>query len=93
MNPAYTKRTYAEGIDIHKAGLDNFTGMTQDGKPVSAGCLLIDINQWDEFIGHFKNKDQRDNKVGVIVSRSYSSPRIPNYLKYYPYKYVDGMYK
>lgn len=91
-NPAHPNRTNAIGINIHKAGRENVTGMTQDGDPISAGCMLIDINQWDEFIGHFNNDHQRNNTVGVIISRSSSSPIRPTYLKYYPYKYVDGMY-
>jgi|GEM_PF-6884824 len=48
--------------------------------------------QWDEFIGHFNNEQQRNNTVGVIISRSNSSPSLPTYLMYYPYKYIDGMY-
>lgn len=73
-NPAHPDRTYAEGINIHKAGRNNLTGMTQKDTPVSAGCLLIDRNNWDDFIGNFNNTNQKDNVVSVTVSRTLSSP-------------------
>lgn len=68
------KRAYAKGIDIHRAGIDNFTGLVNGKQPVSAGCLLIDINRWDEFIGLFNNKLQKNNTVSISLSRSLSSP-------------------
>jgi RHS repeat-associated protein len=74
-NPAYSDgRTYATGINIHKAGIDNFTGVGRDGRPVSAGCILIDIDNWSSFIGHFNNDAQRNNTVSVSISRTYSTP-------------------
>ena len=74
-NPAYTDgRTYAAGINIHKPGRDNLTGLTVKKMPISAGCLLIDINSWDRFIGHFEAEDQKNNTVSVTVSRSLSEP-------------------
>ncbi len=74
-NPAYTDgRTYAAGINIHKPGENNLTGLTVKKRPISAGCLLIDINSWNRFIGHFEAEDQKNNTVSVTVSRSLSEP-------------------
>ena len=73
-NPAHPDRDYAEGINIHKPGSNNLTSKTTDGRPISAGCLLIDINRWEEFIGHFNNSEQKSNVVGVAVSRSQYRP-------------------
>jgi hypothetical protein len=74
-NPAYSDgRTYATGINIHKAGQNNFTGVGKYGKPVSAGCILIDINNWSSFIGHFNNDAQKNNTVSVSISRTYRKP-------------------
>lgn len=75
-NPAYTDgRTYAKGIDIHKAGISNYTGTTNSGKNgVSEGCLLIDVNNWTNFIGLFNNSAQKSNTISVTVSKTCSSP-------------------
>ncbi|HOL74254.1 MAG TPA: RHS repeat-associated core domain-containing protein [Bacteroidales bacterium] len=74
-NPAYSDgRTYATGINIHKAGKKNFTGVDMYRKPVSAGCILIDINNWSSFIGHFNNDAQKNNTVSVSISRTYRKP-------------------
>ena len=74
-NPAYTDgRTYAVGINIHKPGINNLTGMITKKRPISAGCLLVDINSWTRFIGHFEAEDQKNNTVSVTVSRSLSEP-------------------
>jgi RHS repeat-associated protein len=79
-NPAHPNRTYAEGINIHKPGLNNTTGMTRSGSPISAGCLLIDRNNWDNFIGIFDTETQRANTVSVTVSRSMATPANVNRL-------------
>ena len=85
-NPA-TGTDFAAGVNIHKAGNNNFTGM--DGnKPVSAACALIDRNNWDEFINHFNNDGQYKNKVGIFISRSFVLWQYPEYhsnLKYVNY--------
>lgn len=74
-NPAYTDgRTYAAGINIHKPGINNLTGVGRNKNPISAGCLLVDINSWNRFIGHFEAEDQKNNTVSVTVSRSLSEP-------------------
>ena len=74
-NPAYTDgRTYAAGINIHKPGENNLTGLTVKKRPISAGGLLVDINSWNRFIGHFEAEDQKNNTVSVTVSRSLSEP-------------------
>ena len=84
VNPAYDDgRTYATGIDIHKAGRDNYTGEYWSSKlgrmaGVSEGCLLIDKNRWGEFIGMFNNSEQKSNTISVTVSRTMSAPTNQN---------------
>ena len=69
-NPAYKDhRTYASGIDIHKPGSNNFTGIGSTG-PVSEGCLLIDGGRWQEFLNCFSPKTE----ISVTVSRTMSRP-------------------
>ncbi len=78
-NPAYDDdRTYASGINIHKAGVNNKTGMTTTGSPISAGCSLIDRENWNSFIGIFNTDAQKNNKVSVTISRTYSVPTNQN---------------
>ena len=79
-NPAHPDRTYAEGINIHKPGLNNLTGLTSTGTAISQGCLLIDRNSWSDFIGNFDTDAQRANTVSVIVSRSMARPANVNRL-------------
>ena len=90
LNPAHPNRTYAEGINIHKPGLYNFTGITKAGIAISEGCLLINRYRWDNFIGVFDTVGQRSNKVSVIVSRSKKSPvsHVPTFPKF-SYKPLD----
>ena len=73
-NPAHPERTYAEGINIHKPGRNNLTGMTSAGAAISQGCLLIDRNSWSDFIGNFDTDTQRTNTISVTVSRSLATP-------------------
>ncbi|NLJ40797.1 MAG: RHS repeat-associated core domain-containing protein, partial [Clostridiales bacterium] len=73
-NPAHPDRTYAADINIHKPGLNNLTGLTTKGAAVSQGCLLIDRNEWTNFIGIFNNDSQKSNTVSVTVSRTLSTP-------------------
>ncbi|MFV0545958.1 MAG: RHS repeat-associated core domain-containing protein, partial [Bacteroides sp.] len=73
-NPAHPTRTYAEGINIHKPGLNNLTGLMRSGSAVSQGCLLIDRNNWSNFIGNFNTDTQRANIVSITVSRSLATP-------------------
>ena len=87
-NPAYKDgRTSAEGIDIHRAGEENVTKARYSSAAISAGCLLIDVHSWDKFIGLFNNDSQSGNKVGVIVSRTHTSPSYPNYDPNMMFKY------
>ena len=73
-NPAFSDgRTYAQGINIHKAGSKDLTGQAKNGSYISQGCLLISRTEWNSFIGHFANKSQRNNIVSVSVSRSVST--------------------
>src|SRR5690606_29088685 len=79
-NPAFSDgRTYAKGINIHKPGINNQTGMTRSGSPISAGYSLIDLNSWDNFIGLFDNDAQRNYVIGVTMSRTYAQPVISKY--------------
>lgn len=65
----------ATGIDIHKAGASNYTGTLGDGtKGVSQCCLLIDINNWSDFIGIFNNSSQKSKTASISVSRSMATP-------------------
>jgi len=49
-NPSRTDQAWkAEHIHIHKAGLDNFTGVGQNGKAVSEGCTVIARDQYEDF--------------------------------------------
>ena len=59
----------AIGINIHKAGWNNKTGPTNNGKWVSKGCILIDRSRWDSFIGIFYTPKQMNNVVGIIKLR------------------------
>ena len=52
-NPAHPNLNYIQGADIHKAGLNNLTGMTRDGNAISKACFLIDRSRWDEFMTLF----------------------------------------
>ncbi len=61
--------TYAKYINIHKAGINNYTGITENGTGVSEGCLLIDRNSWTEFIKNFYQNSQENNIIGVIIRR------------------------
>ena len=56
---------FAYGINIHKPGLNNKTGVTTDGKPISMGCLLIDRTRWNEFINLFP----KNTLIGVTIKR------------------------
>ena len=66
-NPSNKKTTKAAGINIHKPGRNNLTGMTKSKKPVSMGCFLIDQNKWTKFISIFTA--YHDKLVGIIVNR------------------------
>lgn len=68
-NPAHPKTTKATGINIHRHGLYNKTGITNDKRPISEGCLLIDRSKWNSFISIFDNPTQKNNVIGVIVQR------------------------
>ena len=67
-NPRHPERDYAEGINIHKAGINNYTGVTKNGSGVSEGCFLIDRNKWNDFINLFLNSSKQ-SVVGVILQR------------------------
>ena len=68
-NKAHPTRTTANGINIHKAGYENLTGLTRSGVGVSEGCFLIDRFKWNDFIKIFNSPDQRNNVIGIIVIR------------------------
>ena len=72
-NPADNRQTYAKYINIHKAGINNFTAIGKDGRAVSEGCFVIDVTQWDSFIGNFTNMPS-SVPIGIIASRTFSLP-------------------
>ena len=76
-NPSNSKTTKACGINIHKPGLNNLTGMTSSNTPISEGCFLINRNSWSEFMGKF----EASALISVTVSRSMSSPTNQNVIK------------
>lgn len=64
--------TKAVGINIHMAGKRNLTGKYTKNNEiiyVSKGCILIDYNQWSNFVNIFNNSSQKNNIVGIIVLR------------------------
>ncbi|MDE6310051.1 MAG: hypothetical protein K2L81_07660, partial [Muribaculaceae bacterium] len=70
QNPSKPNKqtTKATGINIHKAGNNNYTGKYEknnETKYVSEGCILIDIYQWDDFMSNFKE----GIKIRVTVHR------------------------
>ena len=71
VNPSQSNNTTkARGVNIHKAGIGNLTGLTKTGDAVSQACFLIDINNWNRFINCFN-----DNvRIGIINSRTLSDP-------------------
>jgi len=73
-NPAHPNRTHATGINVHKPGSANETGMLSGNRPISAGCLLIDYNDWSRFIKIFNSRGQRNNTVSITVSRTLREP-------------------
>ena len=78
-NPAYKDgRTYATGINIHKAGHGNVTGKDTKGIYVSQGCLLIDRNEWKNFMELFDKEILKTSPVSVTVSRSLAFPKNVN---------------
>ena len=68
-NPSDPTRDYALGINIHKPGYNNLTGLTSKGIAISQGCLLIDRNKWSDFISIFNTKEQMYNRIGIIIQR------------------------
>ena len=64
-NPSNRKTNFATGINIHKPGQNNKTGMTNNGKPISMGCLLIDLTRWNEFINLFP----QNTLIGITIKR------------------------
>ena len=64
-NPSSPARTTAIGINIHRAGENNLTGIGGSGAVVSKGCFLIDRNRWDEFINIFNTPEQKNNTIGI----------------------------
>lgn len=77
-NPSDSNTTKAVGINIHKPGWENFTGIDSKKRPISAGCFLIDRNRWKEFIGLFS----ANTRIGITLSRSLAAPTNKNVSKY-----------
>ncbi len=68
-NPSNPKINYAQGINIHKPGLNNLTGIDSKNRAISQGCLLIDRTKWSQFISIFNTPSQKINTISVIVQR------------------------
>lgn len=64
-NKKHPKQSYIKGGNIHKAGINNCTGMTKAGKAISQACLLIDRFHWDDFISLFEDKQT----IGILIKR------------------------
>ncbi|MDO4958053.1 MAG: RHS repeat-associated core domain-containing protein [Prevotellaceae bacterium] len=75
-----TGKTFAEGVNVHKPGAGNKTGICSDGRAVSKACFTIDIKRWDEFIGIFNNSAQKNNVISISVSRTLAQPTNKNYV-------------
>lgn len=74
-NPAYKDgRTYAAGINIHMAGDRNLTGKDSQGRYVSKGCLLIDRDEWENFMELFDKAILKTSPASITVSRSLAFP-------------------
>lgn len=74
-NPAYKDgRTYAAGINIHMAGGRNLTGKDSQGRYVSKGCLLIDRDEWENFMELFDKAILKTSPASITVSRSLAFP-------------------
>ena len=86
-----TGRTYAQGVNVHLPGADNFTGIDSKGNAISKACFTIDQYRWDEFMSIFNNPSQRNNVISISVSRSLGKPT--NYVPYSPkYKIPSTIY-
>jgi RHS repeat-associated protein len=49
-NPNQDMKWIAQGIFVHRAGLDNFTGVDPaSGRAVSEGCFVVARSQYDDF--------------------------------------------
>ena len=49
-----------------------FNKETNKIEPISAGCMLIDVNQWNSFISNFDKKGS--SPVSIILLRSLAKP-------------------
>ena len=79
VNPAHPNRNYAVGINIHKAGQNDVTGMVNNNTvAISQGCILISLSEWNHFISLFNIPEQQNNVVGVIISRTLQIPTNKN---------------
>jgi hypothetical protein len=67
-NPAHGGAWMAQGILVHRAGVNNFTGVGRDGRPVSAGCQVVCTSQYGDFMnatGMSASPPQRNFTVDV----------------------------
>lgn len=49
VNPATKAAGIASAIQVHKAGIDNFTGVGRDGRAVSGGCQTTCTSRYNSF--------------------------------------------
>jgi RHS repeat-associated protein len=71
-NPAHPNQgANANGVLVHKAGIDNFTGIGRDGRAVSEGCQTIASSQYADFqsaTGLVPAQGTPQQSFGVIIS-------------------------
>jgi hypothetical protein len=81
-NPAHGGAWFAQGILVHPAGVNNFTGVGRDGRAVSEGCQVVCTSQYGNFMnatGMSASPPQRHFTVDVDASenRKYADPLPP----------------
>lgn len=59
-NPAHPNQSFATGINIHRAGRQDQTGMLGN-TAISEGCQLVPTSQWQDFINIIGSKDKNGN--------------------------------
>lgn len=73
-NPAHPNNYFIQGANIHKSGEKGLTGFTSDGRPISMACLVINYDDWSNFISFFDKDEQKNDIISVILSRTRVKP-------------------
>jgi RHS repeat-associated protein len=50
LNPAHPSQNSATGVQIHRSGVGNFTGIDSKGRAISEGCTVIARDQYSSFL-------------------------------------------